>query len=434
MIESIINQIEHLLANNSKSVSVYQVGGSVRDELLDIKPKDVDYVVVGAEKRQLQELGLIQVGKAFPCFIDPKTKTEFALARTETKSGKGYYGFECDYGKHISLYQDLKRRDLTINAMAKDKNGHIIDPFNGQKDLDQRLLRHTSQAFVEDPLRVLRVARFLAKLHHRGFTVAKETIALMKTIVTNGELQYLAAERVWQETQSALCETSPEQFFILLKEIGALAIIFPEIDRLYGVAQPAKYHPEIDTGIHTMMVLQRITQLTDDPKIRFAALTHDLGKGVTPKDQLPSHRGHEKAGVPIIEALCKRLRTPRSYQKLAVKVSEYHLHCHKALELRATTIVVLIKALNGLRNPEFFSQFLLVCKSDAQGRKGLEHIPYPQADYLKHCLSVCLNVDIEVLKAKGYKGKKLGNVIEEQQRQAIEQLRSNYGHNGDFKK
>ncbi len=389
-----MNEIYKKLKNINPEIEIYQVGGCVRDEIIQQKPKDIDYVVTGANPDILLKAGLIQVGSGFPCFIDTKTKQEYALARTEKKIGTGYQGFSCNFDSNISLQQDLERRDLTINAIAKDNQGNYIDPFNGIHDIKEKILRHTSLAFKEDPLRVLRVARFAARYHDIGFTIASETIALMQEISLSGELTSLTPERVWQETEKALGEESPHIFFEVLRKTKALEYIFPELERLFGIPQPEKHHPEIDTGIHTIMALKRASALTQNTEIRFSVLTHDLGKGVTPKEILPSHRGHEKAGVPIIANMCKRLRIPNKYKEIAIKISEFHLHCHKAFELKASTILKLIMNIDGLRKPELFEKFLISCQADAQGRKGLENQPYPQADYLRLCLTTLKKLNI----------------------------------------
>jgi tRNA nucleotidyltransferase (CCA-adding enzyme) len=390
-----MNHIYSKLKEIEPSIEIYQVGGCVRDELIKLKPKDIDYVVTGATPEILKKAGLIQVGSGFPCFIDTKTKQEYALARTEIKTGVGYNGFSCIFDPSVTLTRDLERRDLTINSIAKDINGNYIDPFNGMKDLAAKVLRHTSIAFKEDPLRVLRVARFAARYHHLGFTVAPETIQLMKEISSSNELFSLTPERVWQETKKALEEKSPHIYLEILKKSGALKDVFPEIEKLFGIPQPEKYHPEIDTGVHTLMVLKKVSLLTNNTETRFAALVHDLGKGVSPKEILPSHRGHEKAGVPIIKRLCKRLKMPNKYIELAIKVSEFHLHCHKAFELKASTVLKLIINLDGLRKPELFDKFLICCQADAQGRKGLEHNPYPQVNYLRECLTKVKNLNLQ---------------------------------------
>ena len=410
----------------NKNIKIYAVGGSIRDSLLGIPHKDIDYVVVGATEKDLIDVGLKKVGADFPCYIDPRSKLEYSLARTEKKISSGYYGFNCEFNPMVTLEDDLKRRDLTINAIAQDQNKKLIDPFQGLKDIENKILRHTSLAFSEDPLRVLRVARFAAKLKHLGFKVAPETKILMKKIANSGELQTLTPERIWLETEKALSEKHPEAYFSILKETDALKIIFPEIACLFGIPQPEKYHPEIDTGVHTLMVLQRATELSKSTVIRFSALVHDLGKGKTPKRILPSHKGHEKAGVSIIQNLGERLKIPKQYLELAKKVSEYHLHCHKVFELKPTTILNVIHKIDGFRKPELFKQFLMVCKADAQGRKGLEQQPYPQADYFLECLITCQHINIKALIANGLNGKALGKAIQQKRIEKITQIKSQH--------
>ena len=318
-------------------LKLYLVGGAVRDRLLGVDPPDRDWVVVGSTPEQMVELGFEPVGKDFPVFIHKPTGEEYALARTERKTARGYQGFQFNTSPEISLEDDLERRDLTINAIAEDSDGNIVDPFNGRADLESGVLRHVSEAFVEDPVRILRVARFAARF---DFTVANETLELMRTMVSNSEVDALVPERVWQEMHKALLTDRPQRFFEVLRDCGALSRVLPEIDDLFGIPQTAKYHPEIDTGIHTMMVIEQATKLSVDPQVRFAALVHDLGKAVTPKEILPSHTGHEKGGLAIIDALCERLRVPKKYRSLALAVAEYHLHMHKMFELKASLSLI----------------------------------------------------------------------------------------------
>ncbi|NLG75092.1 MAG: multifunctional CCA addition/repair protein [Xanthomonadaceae bacterium] len=372
---------------------IYLVGGAVRDELLGLPVRERDWVVVGARPEDLTRRGFKPVGKDFPVFLHPDTKEEYALARTERKTGPGYRGFETRFSPDVTLEQDLERRDLTINAIARDPDtGALIDPFGGQRDLQERWLRHVSPAFVEDPVRVLRVARFAARFAPLGFRVAPETLALMQEIAARGELDALVPERVWQETQRALELPAPRRFFEVLREAHALAVIFPEVDALFGVPQPAQWHPEIDAGVHTMMVLDQACKLTADPVVRFAALTHDLGKAATPKHELPSHRLHEHRGVEIIERMCERLRVPNAYRDLAVIVSKYHLNAHRAQELRATTLLDLLENVDAFRRPDRFEGFVLACEADARGRLGLEDREYPQADFLRRAREVAAKV------------------------------------------
>jgi len=366
-----------------QSYQKYLVGGAVRDELLGYPYSERDWVVVGSTPEQLLDEGFQQVGKDFPVFLHPKTKEEYALARTERKSGLGYHGFQFDFNTEVTLEQDLYRRDITINAIAMDDNGTIVDPYNGQQDIINKKLRHVSDNFREDPLRLLRVARFAARYHHLGFTVADETLALMQDIAATDELPSLSPERVWVETEKALAEDSPQIYFQVLRDSNALKVLFPEIDVLFGIPNPERWHPEIDTGIHTLMVVEQSARLSKDTKVRFAALCHDLGKGLTPAHLWPKHRGHEMAGVKLIKAMAKRLKVPNQYRDLACLGSEYHLHAHKAWELRADTLLKLLTAFDFFRRPERFTNFLDICEADFRGRTGFEEIHYPQRDYFE---------------------------------------------------
>lgn len=395
------------------SFKIYLVGGAVRDKLLGRAVHERDWVVVGAVEQEMLDAGYKRVGKDFPVFIHPKTKEEYALARTERKKGKGYYGFECHASKEVTLEEDLARRDLTVNAMAESMEGQLIDPYQGQRDLKNRILRHVSPAFSEDPVRILRLARFAAKLAPLGFTVAPETTELMKTMVEEGEVDALVPERVWQEMERALKEPQPEQFFVVLRSCGALAKIWPALNALWGVPQRADYHPEIDTGIHSMMSLQQAVKFTEDPSIRFAALCHDLGKGKTPIHEWPSHRGHEEKGVPLIQEFCRQFRVPNEYRDLAIIVSRFHLHTHRAFELTAKTLVNTLERLDAFRQPERFEKFLIACKADATGRLGLEEKPYPQVDRLREVFQMLKNLDIKPLIEAGFEGAILGEKIHE---------------------
>lgn len=385
-------------------MQIYLVGGAVRDQLLQYPVKDKDYLVTGATIESMVEAGYQQVGKTFPVFLHPKSQQEYALARKEKKQGSGYTGFSCDFSPEITVEEDLLRRDLTINAMAQSQSGDIIDPFGGQQDLQHRLLRHVSDAFIEDPLRVLRVARFAARYYHLGFTIAPETQQLMKKIVNDGEINALIAERVWQETQSALLEQNPQIYFEVLRECGALKVLIPELDCLWGVPNPEKWHPEIDTGIHTMMVLKQAQQLSKELPVLFASLCHDLGKGLTPKDNWPHHHGHEKLGLKPIKSLCTRLRVPNDCRDLALLDSEFHTHVHKAFELRGDTIIKLFDRLDAWRKAERFEQFLLCCTADMRGRTGFENAAYPQADYLRCVYEHVVTINTKDIVAAGYKG------------------------------
>ena len=376
-------------------MEIYEVGGAVRDSLLGLPERERDWVVVGARPEDLLRLGYRQVGKDFPVFLHPKTGEEYALARTERKVGPGYHGFAFDTSSTVTLEEDLARRDLTINAMARDASGAVIDPYGGREDLEQRRLRHVSDAFAEDPLRILRVARFSARFAPLGFSVAPQTMALMKRLVVTGEAAELRPERVWQETEKALAESDPDVYFEILRECGALKVVFPEIDALYGVPQPAKWHPEIDTGVHTMMALRTSAGLTDSVAVRFAVLTHDLGKATTPKWILPAHRGHEERSVGLLSEFCGRFPVPRRFRELAVAVARHHGNVHRAAELRPATIYKLIEAVDGLRRPQRFEEFLLGCEADARGRLGLEDRAYPQAEILRSALAAARGVRTE---------------------------------------
>ncbi len=365
-------------------MKIFLVGGAVRDELLGLPVKERDWVVVGARPEELLAAGYRAVGKDFPVFLHPQTAEEYALARTERKTGPGYRGFETRFSPDVTLEQDLERRDLTINAIAKDmETGELIDPFHGQRDIEQRVLRHVSQAFVEDPVRILRAARFTARFAPLGFDVAPETIELMRDIVARGELDALVPERVWQETQRALEQQAPWRFFEVLRDAHALQKIFPEVDALFGVPQPEQWHPEIDSGVHTMMVLQQAAKLTPDPVVRFAALVHDLGKATTPREEWPRHIAHEHRSAELIEQLCARLKAPNAYREVAIQVGKHHLLAHKAMELRPATLLELLESLDAFRRPERFEQYVLACEADARGRKGLENRDYPQANFLR---------------------------------------------------
>jgi len=397
-------------------MKIYTVGGAVRDKLLDFMVKDRDFVVVGATPEELEALGYRAVGRDFPVFLHPETHEEYALARTERKTGPGYRGFSFYATPDVTLEQDLARRDVTINAMAEDEDGHLIDPFDGRADLERGLLRHVSAAFIEDPLRVLRVARFAARLN---FQVANETLALMHELGSGDELTTLTPERVWQELERVLGEPWPRRFFEVLRECDALKVLFPEIDRLFGVPQPGKHHPEIDTGVHTLMVLDQSVRLSDNHAVRFAALTHDLGKGTTPEREWPQHIGHEERGVKIIEKLCDRLKAPNHYRELAVITAREHGRAHRALELRAGTILSLLEAVDAFRRPERFEQFLQACEADARGRTGLEDRDYPQAEMLRVARQAACTVDAGAVAAQGLSGEEIAAALKKLRTEAI---------------
>ncbi|MDE2090560.1 MAG: multifunctional CCA addition/repair protein [Gammaproteobacteria bacterium] len=405
-------------------MKIYLVGGAVRDRLLGLPVKERDYVVVGATPADMSARGFKPVGKDFPVFLHPQTHEEYALARTERKTGHGYHGFEFFSAPEVSLEEDLRRRDLTINAMAEEQPDTVVDPYHGQRDLDARQLRHVSAAFVEDPVRVLRVARFAARFAPLGFRVADETLALMRRMSDNGEVDTLVPERIWQETSKAMQTDKPAVYFQVLRDCGALAQVFPEIDRLFGVPQPEKYHPEIDTGVHVMLVLDQAARLSDDPAVRFAALTHDLGKGSTPADVLPHHYGHEERSVKLVEALCERLRVPKDYRELAVLAARYHGLAHRAQALRADTLLKLFNGCDAFRRPQRFAKFLLTCEADARGRLGMEHAPYPQAEYLRAALSTASLVDVQSLAAEKLAGAEIGARL---QRARLDAIRKTIG-------
>ncbi len=444
-----------MLTSNSEiknsELNTYLVGGAVRDQLLNRAVKDKDYLVVGSSVEQMLSLGYQQVGKDFPVFLHPKTKAEYALARTERKQGQGYTGFSCYFAPDVSIEQDLLRRDLTVNAMAMDNNGEIIDPYNGQNDLNDRILRHVSDAFIEDPLRVLRVARFAARYHKYGFIIANETLDLMQKISRSGELKSLTPERIWQEMQLSLADGgdssdinsgNPEVFFQVLQQCGALEELWPDLALLWGIPNPALWHPEICSGVHTMMVLQQAVLLTQmhlnlqnaslntDQKtaIRFAALCHDLGKGITETHLLPSHKGHEKAGLPLVEKICQQLKVPSHYKQLALKVCEFHLHCHKVFELKASTMLKMFNQLDIWRKPEEFDYFLMACKADFLGRLGFENRPYPQEEYLQASVLAARQVNAKTFVEQGLKGLAIKEAMAEARLNAIVEIKTDYAH------
>ncbi|WP_114806307.1 multifunctional CCA addition/repair protein [Vibrio cholerae] len=403
-------------------MQIYLVGGAVRDQLLQLPVYDRDWVVVGSSPQAMLAAGFQAVGKDFPVFLHPNSKEEHALARTERKTGVGYTGFACHYAPDVTLEDDLLRRDLTINAMAQDNSGQLIDPYGGQRDLAAKVLRHVSPAFVEDPLRVLRVARFAAKLHHLGFTVAEETMQLMAKIAQSGELQHLTAERVWQEWHKSLSTNHPEVFLQVLRDCGALAVVLPEIDRLFGVPQPEKWHPEIDTGIHTLMVAKQAAQLSDSLPVRFAAQVHDLGKGVTPPSEWPSHKLHCHTGLNIIESLCERIRVPNEFRDLALAVCAQHSNIHRADELKPTTKLKVLGLLDVWRKPERLEQVLLCCEADHRGRLGLENEPYPQREIFLRAYQAALGVAVQAVIADGFHGKQIKEELDKRRVSAIEAL------------
>lgn len=382
----------------------YLVGGAVRDTLLDLPVSERDWVVVGATPGQMLALGYQQVGRDFPVFLHPESKEEYALARTERKSGSGYTGFICHAAPDVTLEADLLRRDLTINAIAQTEEGELIDPYGGQYDLQQRLLRHVSPAFQEDPLRVLRVARFAARFAHLGFHIAEETLALMQFMTRTGELAFLTPERVWKETEKALITRSPQVYFQVLRDCGALAVLFPEIDNLYGVPAPAQWHPEIDSGVHTLMTLMIASRLTPEIDVRFATLCHDVGKALTPPELWPRHHGHGPAGVKLVEELCQRLRVPNALRDLAKLVAEYHDLVHTVTVLQPKTLMKLFDALDVWRKPERLEKLALTSEADARGRTGFEESSYPQGDYLREAFIIASAVTSTAVIADGFQG------------------------------
>ena len=404
-------------------METFVVGGAVRDELLGYPVAERDWVVVGATPAELLEQGYTQVGRDFPVFLHPQTREEYALARTERKRGHGYTGFVVHSDPDVTLEDDLRRRDLTVNAIARSVDGALIDPYGGQADLQARVLRHVSAAFVEDPLRVLRTARFAARYAHLGFRVAAETIALMGEIVASGELEHLPAERVWTELERAFTERHPEVFVSVLRECGALARLLPEVHALFGVPQRADHHPEVDTGEHLLLVLAQAARLRRDSRVAFAALLHDLGKGITPADTLPSHHGHEHAGLPLVSAVCERLRAPNAHRQLALLVCEHHLNVHRAYELRGVTLLKLLEACSALRDPERFELFLTACEADARGRLGFEDTPYPQADYLRRARDIAAALTAGPFREQGLEGAAIGEAMRQERIQRLEAFR-----------
>ena len=406
-----------------KPVQRYLVGGAVRDSLLGYPFHERDWVIIGATPQQMLDAGYQQVGKDFPVFLHPQTKEEHALARTERKSGKGYTGFTVYAAPDVTLEQDLLRRDLTINAIAQADDGSLVDPFGGVADIRQKILRHVSDAFAEDPLRVLRVARFYARYAHLGFSVASETQALMRRL--SDELSTLTPERVWQETAKALSEQTPQAYFQLLYDTGALQILMPELAALWGVPQPPQWHPEIDTGVHTMMVVQQAALLSDRLDIRFAALVHDLGKGVTKPELWPAHHGHEHTGLPLIKQLCERLRVPNDCRDLALLVCEYHQLVHRARELKSSTVLKLFDAIDLWRKPERLEAILLCCTADLRGRTGFEQADYPQASYLQALATAARSTNARDLVAQGLTGEAIKQGLQKARLNSIKAAKAN---------
>ncbi len=403
-------------------MKVYCVGGAVRDELLGLQVKDRDWVVVGATPEELAAQGYKPVGKDFPVFLHPETHEEYALARTERSTARGYKGFSVYAAPDVTLEQDLIRRDLTINAIARDAQGQLIDPHHGLADLQAKVLRHVSAAFIEDPVRILRIARFAARFS--DFSIADETMKLMHNMVDSGELDALVAERVWQELATGLMETTPSRMFEVLRSCGALKKILPEVDRLWGVPQPALHHPEIDTGVHVMMVLDYAAAKQYSLPIRFAALTHDLGKGTTPDDVLPRHIGHEERSVNLLKRLCPRLKVPNDCRDLALMVAKFHGKVHRALEMRPETLLQLIQDTDAIRQPDRFNDFVLACECDSRGRLGMENKPYPQAELLQKILKTALSVDAGAIASQHQQPEKIRDAIYQARLEAVKAILS----------
>ena len=387
---------------------IYKVGGAVRDQLLGISGSDRDYVVVGAKAQDLLDRGFKQVGKDFPVFLHPETGEEYALARTERKSGHGHDGFVFDFNPEVTLEEDLRRRDLTINAIAEDEDGDLIDPWGGLTALRLRLLRHVSPAFAEDPLRVLRTARFAARFYHLGFIIAPETLTLMRDMAESGELDSLTPGRIWQELEKALNTLNPEVFITVLRRCGALKAVFPEIDALYGVPWPKRWHPEIDSGVHTCMTLSRVSLESRNPVVRFAMLCHDLGKGRTPISEWPHHHEHNKLGLEPLRRLCKRINVPVEYSSFAEMVVYYHSFMHHVYRGGPEGVVDLLDKLDAWRRPWRIKPWVLCCKCDFLGRLGFENRPFPRADYFLGMFSLCATVKADEFVKQGFKGKEIG--------------------------
>ncbi|WP_411992519.1 multifunctional CCA addition/repair protein [Agarivorans sp. DSG3-1] len=407
-------------------METYLVGGAVRDQLLGLPIKDRDHVVVGASPEQMLQLGYKQVGKDFPVFLHPHSQQEYALARTERKQGSGYTGFSCYFAEDVTLEDDLLRRDLTVNAIARAESGALIDPYGGQADLHAKLLRHVSPAFVEDPLRVLRVARFAARFYHLGFSVAEDTLVLMREIADSGELNFLTPERIWMELEKALHSESPQVFFEVLQAANALEILFPELQNLFGVPASPKWHPEIDSGIHTLMVIEQSAKHDYSNQVRFAALCHDYGKALTPQEKLPSHPGHGPKGLKLIKAFCQRIKVPNDYRDLALLVAEHHITIHSALELRPETVLKLFDRCDAWRKPERFTQILEAGVADIRGRLGFENNDYPAYDYLLKQLEVANSVNVQAIIKAGYQGAEIREQLHQQRVALIKQEKLRY--------
>lgn len=410
---------------------VFLVGGAVRDKHMGYPYHERDWVVVGSTPDEMLAEGFRPVGKDFPVFLHPDTGEEYALARTERKTAPGYGGFTFHTSPDITLEEDLARRDLTINAIAEDDSGQVYDPYHGLDDLNAKLLRHVSPAFSEDPVRVLRVARFAARYHHRGFRVAEETLQLMTDMVNAGEVGYLVAERVWKELERALSERSPEVFIEVLRQCGALDNILPEVEALFGVPQSAEHHPEIDCGVHCLMALTEARKLSDDSAVLLTTLIHDLGKATTPEDVLPRHIAHEQRSLPLIEQLCERLAIPKRHKELAIAVARDHTNCHRVFELKAKTLLALLQRLDSFRRPQQLHDFLLCCEADSRGRKGFQQRPYPQVDYLRQALAICNDHQAKDVMAEGVTGKAIGEALQRRRIHALQVFKNDYQQSHD---
>lgn len=411
-------------------MNCYLVGGAVRDKLLGLAVHERDWVVVGETPEAMLARGFSQVGRDFPVFLHPNSHEEYALARTERKKGQGYTGFEVFANPGVTLEEDLIRRDLTINAIAEDANGNLIDPYGGVSDLQNRILRHVSDAFSEDPLRVLRLARFAARFAHLGFTIAPQTQALLSSMAASGELQALTPERVTKELEKALATRSPQVFFQVLRDCGALADILPELDNLFGIPAPAKWHPEIDTGIHSLMVMEAVAPLTDDLAVRFAALCHDFGKALTPEEKWPSHHGHGQSGLALIRQCCARLKVPNQWRDLALLVSDLHCTIHSIASLRPATLVKVLDKLDAWRKPERVEQLALACTADFKGRSGFFNRPYPQADWLRGAYAAAKEVNVQDIIASGAKGPAIGEAVRQARISQAAVFKETYSENG----
>ncbi|MDN5780918.1 MAG: multifunctional CCA addition/repair protein [Luteimonas sp.] len=409
-------------------MDIYLVGGAVRDRLLGLTPGDRDYVVVGETPAAMLAAGFKPVGRDFPGFLHPETNEEHALARTERKSGRGYRGFAVDADPSVTLEEDLGRRDFTINAIAQGADGNLVDPFGGARDIEARVLRHVGPAFTEDPLRVLRAARFMARFAALGFTVAPETMALMREMSASGELDELVPERVWQELSKALASKRPSAFIRTLHDCGALAAVLPEVDALYGVAQRAEYHPEVDTGVHVELVCDMAARLAPgDTVVGFAALTHDLGKALTPADELPRHIKHEQRGLAPLRALCERMKVPTAHRELALMACREHLNVHRLNELRDTTVHDLLARCDAFRKPDRIAQLAIVCEADKRGRTGLEDEPYPQREELLRLHAAALAISARDLAADSLTGPQIGEALRKARIEAIGRARNPHG-------